>query len=211
MKMKIVIFGASGKVGQLVTAELLKRGHNVTACIYGSNPFAENEKLKIMSGDVHSLSDVEKAVNGNDVVVSTLGSWGTQTKDILSSAMTHIVPTMEKHKISRLVSLTGADARDKGDTPNLLQKCTHLLFGTLQPKIMADGEAHLQILRSSKLDWTVVRSPVMTSSGSYGDYRLRNRLPLPWAKINRLDVALAIADLAENHEFIHQSPVIYTS
>jgi len=209
--MKIVIFGASGKVGQLVTAELIKRGHSVTACVYGPNPFAHNERLTVMSGDVHKLNDIEKAIFGNQVVVSALGSWGTPTKDILSSAMTHIVPTMEKHKISRLVSLTGADARDKGDTPNFLQKCTHLLFGTLQPKIMADGETHIKILRSSKLDWTVVRSPVMTNSGSYGGYKLRNILPLPWAKINRHDVALAIADLAENHEFIHQSPVIYTS
>ncbi len=207
--MKIVLFGASGKVGQLLTTELINRGHKVTAFIYGSSPFDENQNLTIITGDVHNLENVEEAILGNDAVVSTLGSWGTKSKDILSSAMTNIVPAMEKQKIKRIITLTGADARDTGDEPNFIQVFTHWFFGLIQPKIMSDGEVHIKTLRDSSLDWTVVRSPVMSNKGKYGSYKLKLQLPMPWNTINRKDVVSAMADQIENQDFIKQSPVIY--
>ena len=43
--MKVVVFGASGKVGQKVVAELLSRGHEVRAFIHGMSPFDSQANL----------------------------------------------------------------------------------------------------------------------------------------------------------------------
>lgn len=206
--MKVIIFGASGNIGSRLTREMLARGHTVTAFIYGPSPFKKRERLHVIQGDVHSAEDVDKAVRGQDVVLSALGSWGTPSKDILSSAMTHVIPAMRKYKIKRIVSLTGADARDLGDKPNLLQKFTHTLFGTIAAPIMRDGEEHIRLLRKSGLDWTVVRSPVMSNRGRSGSFRLSVRLPMPWSAIHRNDVVMAMIGLAESRDYVKQSPVI---
>ncbi len=207
--MKVVIFGASGQVGLRLTSEMLKRGHHVTAFIYGPNPFGEIKNLRVVRGDIHNADDVDLALAGHDAVLSALGSWGTKSKDILSTAMQHIVPAMQKHGITRIVSLTGADARDLGDKPNVFQKFTRTLFSTIADKVMADGEEHIKTLRNSNLDWTVVRSPVMSNRGHMGSYKLKLSLPMPWATINRSDVVTAMADLVESREFNKQSPIIY--
>lgn len=208
--MNIIVFGASGKVGSLVVKELLKRGHNVTGFVYGKNPFKDEKNLKIISGDIKSADDVMQAVKGQDAVISTLGSWGTKTKDILSSGMKNIIPAMEKNKVTRIISLTGADARDVDDNPNIINDLTHMFFGLIAGKIMKDGEDHIKQLRNSRLDWTIIRSPVMKNTGEFGNYKLSNKLPMPWQSINRKDLVLSMVDQIENTDYIKSSPVVWT-
>ena len=209
--MRITIFGASGRIGSKLVAEMLGRGHSVKAFVYGPSHFEAHDRLQVMQGDIHNAKDIDKALEDTDVVMSALGSWGTQTKDILSSAMQHIVPSMKKHKLTRIISLTGADARDSSDEPDALQRATHWLFMRIAPKIMQDGEKHIDILRASDLDWTVVRSPVMTDRGKHGSPRLDFHPPRPWAKIHRADVVTAMCDLAESREHLQATPFIHRS
>ncbi len=51
--MQVTVFGASGNVGQRVVERLLVDGHEVVAFVHSSAPFAENDKLKVVTGDVH--------------------------------------------------------------------------------------------------------------------------------------------------------------
>jgi putative NADH-flavin reductase len=207
--MQVIIFGASGKIGSRLVAEMLKRGHTVTAFVYGRSDFTTDERLRVVEGDVRSLDDVAKALHDQDAVLSCLGSWGTPTKDILTSGMQTIIPSMQRQGVRRIISLTGADARDTEDEPGLMQKFSHQLISLFAPKIVEDGEAHLRLLRASNLDWTVLRSPVMTNSGRFGGYKLRMKLPNLWATINRQDVVAAMADLVESDSFVAKAPVIY--
>jgi putative NADH-flavin reductase len=207
--MKVVIFGASGKIGRRLVAEMLVRGHLVRAFVHGENPFEEHLNLHVVMGDIHNAKDVESAILGCDAVLSALGSWGTKTQDILSTAMRSVIPAMENNNIKRVVSLTGADARDKNDRPNILQVFMHGVFGTIGGNVLKDGEEHIRILRSSSLDWTVLRSPVMTDSGKHGNFSLRLTLPYPWQTIHRTDVCTALCNLVESSEFVQQSPIIY--
>ncbi len=207
--MKVVIFGASGRIGSRLVAEMLNRGHEVTAFIYGPNQFAEEKNLKVISGDIHNADDVAEAIAGNDAVLSALGSWGTKTKDILSSGARNIVAGMQKAGIKRVVSLTGADARDLGDKPNLTQRWTHIVFTFTAGKVLRDGEEHIRTYRASDLDWTILRSPVMSDKGKKGHYKLRNVLPAPQATIHREDVTKAMADLVMTRDYVKQSPIIY--
>jgi putative NADH-flavin reductase len=194
--MRIVIFGANGRVGNLVVKEALKRGHKVSAFVHSRSSFDYNPSLKIVKGDIYNPKDVENAVKGSDAVISALGSWGTPKKDILTTGMKNIIPAMQNNKTKRIVSLTGSDALAPGDTKTLIYILSHFTLSRLAPKILKDGETHIKLLSDSDLNWTVVRSPVMNSR------------PKPWSTINRKSVALAMLDLAESNKNVKSAPHI---
>jgi putative NADH-flavin reductase len=207
--MRITIFGASGKVGRLVVEGALDAGYDVTAFAHHDPRFAEHARLKVAQGDVHSSADVAKAVKGADVVISALGSWGTGTKDIVSSGTANIIPAMEAAGARRVISLTGADARAEGDRLSLMHRLTHAAIQVTPPrKILADGERHIRRLEHSGLDWTVLRSPIMNEKGDPEGFRLGTGRPVPWATINRRSVALAMLGLIGDDNHSRQAPFI---
>ena len=77
--MNILIFGANGNIGTRVVFSLLNDGHNVKAFVHGTSQLPEHELLTTITGDVRNADDVESALSGVDVVISTLGSWGTKS------------------------------------------------------------------------------------------------------------------------------------
>lgn len=206
--MKVVVFGANGKVGRIVVSELLKRGHAVTAFVRGEYYFPKDKKLRIIEGDAYDPFSVMSAIKDNDAVVSALGSWGTKHKNVLTEGMRNIIPAMRKHGATRIVSLTGADCRAPDDKPSFVHNLIHALLSMLATKILKDGEAHLDQLIASNLDWTVIRSPVMNESGNPDLYKLSYTRPRLWRTIHRYSVAYAMADSLESKDHIKQAPFI---
>jgi len=195
----IAIFGASGRVGRLVVAEALSRGYAVTAFVHRHTHLEDDPRLTIVQGDIHSEDDIHKALAQADAIISTLGSWSTKQKDILSAGMRHIIPAAQSVGIDRIVSLTGADARADGDTLSVIHRVSHAGINLIAGNILRDGETHIKLLESSQLDWTVIRSPIMTSTDSKA-YTLTHTRPLPWNTISRQSVALAmLAELDQDH------------
>ncbi len=184
-------------------------GHDVTAFVHHESRLPGNPKLKVVQGDIHRRQDVAKAVKGADVVISALGSWGTKSKDIVSSGMANIVPAMQDNKVRRIISLTGADARAEGDSPGLVNRLSHALIKLGPPrKILADSERHIRLLEESGLDWTVVRSPIMNERGDAMRFKLSSRRPMPWATVNRRSVAAGMLRLIEDRKYSGQAPFI---
>ena len=207
-RMQITVFGASGRVGQRVIEVAQENGHSVIALVHAHNPFIESETLRVVEGNIQDESSVRTALKGSQAVISTLGSWGTINKDILSSGMEVIIPAMQASGIRRIISLTGADAQMPNEHPRILQSMSHGIFTMLAPKIMADGERHLRLLQASNLDWTCVRSPVMNNYGKV-TYVFRMKWPLPFRTINRQAVAMAMVDQLAANDCIKKAPTIF--
>ena len=202
--MNILIFGANGNVGRLVVAEALKRGHNVTAFVHGAAPDPA-ANLSVVNGDIYNRESVDAAVPGHEIIISTLGSWGTKDKNVLSTAMGKIVPAAEANGVQRIISLTGNVAGAPGDKNTLTSILSRALFNIVQPKILRDGEDHITILANSSLAWSVVRSPVMRS-GNSANYKLSSKSAS--LRVNRVAVAHAMMDLAESREWLQAAPYI---
>jgi putative NADH-flavin reductase len=203
----VTVFGANGRVGRLIVSGLLERGHTVTAFVHTAGDMKGTDQLRVLEGDIYEAESVEDAVAGADVVISALGSWGTPRKDILSTGMKHIIPAMQSHGVKRLISLTGAEARADGDHLSLIHRAAHFAASLLAGKILRDGESHIRQLEGSKLDWTVIRSPIMNESGS-SHYVLKPKRPYPWQTINRQAVADAMVQQLNDSHFSSQSPFI---
>ncbi len=208
--MQVTVFGASGKVGQLVVKQLLADGHRVVAFVHGHAPFEESDHLKIRRGDIHNAPDVKAAIVGSEIVISTLGSWGTTTKDILGSAMGTIIPAMKTQDITRIVSLTGSGAFAPQDRPSPIDKLSHTAFGLIAGSVLRDGEKHLRLLDASDLDWTVIRSPAMRSFGP-ASYHLNTKTPFALATVHRQAVVHAIVDQLTATDFLRQAPHIHSA
>ena len=204
--MKIVVFGANGHVGQLVVEELVSRGYEVRACIHGG-PRRKLDGVEYVQGDIYRKKEVADALRQAGAVISCLGSWGTQNKDILATGMTNIIPAMQDQGISRIISLTGADAHVPSEKWSVWRILTHALFGAIAGKILRDGERHVELLSSSHLHWTVLRSPVMNEKGSTS-YTLVRKYPMPWRTIHRQAVAMAMCDQLNDSSYIGQSPFL---
>lgn len=206
--MQLTVFGASGKVGREVVVRALAKGWHVVAFVHSHDPFDMADRLVVVRGDINDRLAVERALVGSGAVISALGSWGTADKNVLTEGMRTIIPAMEKQGLSRLVTLTGAGARCRGDKPNLFDRLSHAALRLAAPKILSDGEEHLRLLETSRLDWTCVRSPVMKRRGSER-YRLGGRPPSVFDRVSRAAVARCLVALAESEEFEGKAPFIY--
>lgn len=206
--MKLIVFGASGKVGHLVVDEAIRRGHQVTAIVYKKSERHFSSAVEVREVDVHNRRQVIGCIRGHDAVLSALGSWGTVTQDILSVAMASIIPAMESYNVKRIVSLTGADARVAGDRPGLSSRILRSLLVAVGPKVISDGEKHISLLQNSQLDWTVVRSPKM-KNGSPHTYQLSQKSAKAWEIVSRRTIACAMLDLIENSTHLRQAPIIH--
>jgi putative NADH-flavin reductase len=211
--MKIVVFGASGQVGRVVVGQALARGYKVVAFVHSRNPFGDEPGLEVVQGDIYRGEDVRKAIAGCDAVVSCLGSWGRKTpegnRNVLSAAMAQLIPAMREQKINRIITLTGAGASPPDKEMSAIAK---LIMKLLAPfpagKVFADGDRHMRLLMESGLDWTTIRSPVMSDNVGT-DYTLKLKSGSTFPRVGREAVAASLLDQLESAEWREKAPALY--
>jgi putative NADH-flavin reductase len=207
--MKIIVFGAGGKVGTKLVTGALHDGYDVTAFVHRTNPFSgASAHLSVITGDITDAKQVQEAVQGGDIVLSALGSWHTTSKNILTQGMESIIPAMQRANLSRLITLTGSGAFYSADTLSTFDRLNHRFFTLMAAQILEDAEQHLRLLEASNLEWTSIRSPTMLP-GSSAKYRLSSKLNSPLSTINRSAVVRCMLDQIKATDQLHAAPVIY--
>lgn len=204
--MKIVVFGSTGSVGRHIVEQALEQGHNVTAFAREPEKLElSDDKLPLMSGDVYDHFAVEKAVAGQDVVMITLGS-PKLTGDLRSAGTANIVEAMKVQGIRRLICQTTLGAGDSIDNLNFLWR--YILFGILLRFVMNDHNIQEDIVRTSGLDWTIIRPAAFTDEKGSNDYKYNfdakyKNLSL---KIPRREVAGFMLKSLEDKSYLLKSP-----
>jgi len=207
--MQITVFGATGRVGSLVVEEALRRGYTVVAFAHGKDMFSPSGKLIVVQGDIYNAREVASALRGSEAVISCLGSWGTPKRNVLTVATEALIPAMREHNITRIVTVTGSGAQSPLTKPSALHK---LFMNVIAPlpagKVFKDGEKHMKLLHNSGLEWTTLRSPVMTNGGQKG-YYLNLHGGGPLETIRREAVAGALLDQLDDDEYVGQAPILH--
>jgi putative NADH-flavin reductase len=71
--MKIVLFGATGNLGNVILDEALHRGHQVTAVVRDPSKLAtKHAALTVVQGDVAQPASYVSALPGNDAAIASL-------------------------------------------------------------------------------------------------------------------------------------------
>lgn len=163
--MKLAVFGATGGTGRQVVWQALNAGHMVRALVRSPDRAGLPDGVGLVAGDVRDAGAVGQTVDGADAVLSCLGTRLTATfahrNRIVAPGTARIVEAMRASGVRRLVTVSTYGA---GDSWPRLSLAARLVMGSLLWGELADKNAMEAVVRSSRLDWTIVR-PVNLRDG----------------------------------------------
>ena len=204
--MKIALIGATGFVGTALVAELLQRGHQVTALARNPAKLEARSNLTAKALDAYDPDAVAAAVKGHDVVVSAFNpGWDDPALyDRFMQGSQAIVGGVEQSGVKRLLVVGGAGSLfiapgvQLVDTPEFLSHVPP----NIVPGAKAARDALTAMRGNTSLDWTFLSPPAMLAPGERsGQYRVGGEELLMAgaapAGISVADLAVAIVDELE--------------
>lgn len=195
--MNLVVFGASGRTGRLVVDEALAAGHTVTAFVRDPSKLdRRHPQLKVAQGDSADAASVARAVAGADAAISALGPVKGSPKDLLVTAQRNITQALGAAGVKRYVVLTGAGVRDPQDQPKLVDHIFGFLLQATAGDVLRDSAESIALVRSTPLDWIVVRAPRLIDGAKTGNIRVGYVGAESGTQISRVDLAAFMVEQA---------------
>jgi putative NADH-flavin reductase len=215
--MNIVVFGANGPTGHLLTKQALASGHAVTAVTRHPETFPlRNTRLQVMGGDVFDLSSVEQAVAGQDAVLSTLGvPYSFKPITLYSQGMAHIVQAMNHSGVRRLVcvssSATDPQTRyhDTGGGFIFEKILKPIIINSIGRTMYADMQRMETLVRNSHLDWTIVRPSGLFETEAITRYQVAEAY-IRGRYTSRADLADCMLQQLTTDQYLHKAVAVAT-
>jgi len=200
--MKVLVIGGTRGTGREVVAAAHAAGHELTLLARNAERISlPVTGVRIVVGDAGDADDLERAVAGQDAVVWTVGVGPTRRPVHLFSRSTQfLLAAMAKHRVRRLVCVTGIGAGDsRGHGGFLYDRIIQPLF---MKTVYEDKDLQEAMLRGSDLDWTIVRPGALTNGPATGLARALTDLSgVTAGKVSRADVAAFIVENLDTGEF----------
>jgi putative NADH-flavin reductase len=175
--MKIVIFGANGPTGRLLTKQALTRGHLVTAVTRHPEDFPlKSPSLQLLHGDVYDYSSVERAVEGQDAVLSTLGvPFNKKEITVYSKGIGNIIKAMTLQDVHRLVcvSSSAVDPSHNKEGGFIFNKIIQPFILKLGRTLYEDMRRMEEVVTKSSLDWTIIRPSGLIETTEITPYQVK--------------------------------------
>jgi putative NADH-flavin reductase len=214
--MNILVFGASGAIGQAIAAELLDRGHSVTGITRSGQP-VDGLDIQVIAGDAADPAQVGRLAQGVDAVVSAVGptrgddsdrdsdgldgDGSTPEAESLLGAARGLLEGMQGSGARRLVIVGGAGSLEAAPGVRLVD--TPGFHRAWKPAALAHARALDEVYRpNTDLDWTYVSPAAVIAPGERtGHYRQGgDQLLTDEAGNSRIsipDFAIAVADVVD--------------
>lgn len=207
--MKIAVIAANGRTGRMFVAAALAAGHEVKAGVHAGNPFSPTARLTVIECDATNPEDVERLIFEQDALVSFIGHIKGSPARVQTVAITAAIAAMKKQGMLRIVSLTGTGVRFPGDRVTVLDRLLNVSIAVIDPDRVNDGIAHVEALKMSGLDWTVLRVLKLQNTKP-GRFTLSEHGPTkPY--VSREEVAAAALEVLEHNSFIQKAPILSTT
>lgn len=211
--MKIVIFGATGIVGNAVVNEALNKGHEVTVLTRNAKKVTtRHERLHIVEGNVSDKNVVRTVLNGQEAVIQTLGIGGKgdgKPTSIVSENNKIIMSEMERMNVKRLIAISVIGA---GDSliflPWIYQKIVLPLFMKWLKAIIDDKNRMESMIKESGLDWTIVRCTTVKERQATGKINATLDGKGLRFSISAADMAVFMVNQLTDCRFLKQTPTI---
>lgn len=203
--MKLIIFGSTGSIGRQLVRQGLEHGHLVTAFTRAPSKLdIWHDNLKEVRGDAMNLPSVEKAVQGQDAVLCSLGAGAKGT--VRARGTKNIIRAMEKVGIRRFVCQSSLGVGDSWGNLNLFWK--YVMFRGFLRQAYADHVSQEDHVRQSDLDWTIVRPAAFTDGARTGEYRhgFPGNDKTTKLKVSRDDVADFMLKQLTHEEYLRKTP-----
>jgi uncharacterized protein YbjT (DUF2867 family) len=190
--MKLAVFGATGGTGRALVQQALARGDEVAALARDPTRAAVlPPTARTVVGDATDAAAVEAVMDGAEAVISCLGappsgSYGVEGK-VGTYGTRRVLEVMRRLGVKRLVVVSAFGAQE-----SRVRASVHfrVLMSTSLRGIYADKDQMEPLVRSSGMDWTIVRPTNLDDGPPAGRFELDPPGPLGLkARIPREDVA----------------------
>lgn len=206
---RILLLGATGKLGQVLTRMLLEKDFAVLAFVRNPGKLhIKNDRLHIFTGELTKDADLAEALENVDAVISVLGHGFRTPYPIQEKAVMALIPQMEKKHIKRFIAITGANMHVSGDPKSHVATLTEKILGLIDPYRLGDAKKQQQLLEESDLDWTVIRTPVHSDKKGEITYTGFQQPPV-WKTVSREAVCEFIISCIDNTNWNKKSPIVY--
>ena len=210
---KVLIIGASRGIGLETVKAALLAGHNVRALARSAARIPiQNPGLDRVAGNALDSSTIRSTLDGVDVVVQTLGVDVAprsifERTTLFSQSTRIIVDAMKAAGVKRLIAVTGLGAGNSRGHGGIIYDS--VVFPLLLKRVYHDKDVQEWIIKSSGLDWTIVRPGLLTNRPATGHYRILTAAE-DWrfGTISRADVADFIVRQIDDRKLIGTTPLL---
>jgi putative NADH-flavin reductase len=194
--MRIAVFGATGGTGQELLRQALAAGHQVVALARRPEAVAaQDERLRVVEGDVLRPEDVASAVAGADAVISALGiGMHRHATTVYSAGTGNVIDAMKTAGVRRLLCVS-TSSLELPPPRRITEFAVSRMLHAILAAPYSDMALMERAVRTSGLDWTLVRAARLTNAAPTGRYRtmVDEKLPGCWS-ISRADLAGYLLD-----------------
>ena len=197
----------------MITQAAIARNHQVTAIIRNKS-HATLPRVKHLEGSPTDPQLLGEALQGIDAVVVSLNinrtsdnpfAKVTSPLTLISDSVRTLITAMEMNNVKRIITVSAAGVGDSFKNMPLVVRL--LIRHSNIWKAYEDHARQEQILRQSKLDWTIVR-PVMLNNKDTDDYKTSVGKP-SGSSISRKGVATFILDELESEKYVEDCVTLY--
>ncbi|KAF9568846.1 hypothetical protein EC968_002818 [Mortierella alpina] len=170
----LLILGANGRTGLELVRQGLERNYRVTAFVrddrvlLDDSSLRKNQNLLIVRGSPTCQMDLDRCVEGQDVVVNVIGA-RIMTGDTTVSSHSQVIlnNSMKKHGVKRLIVVTSYGCLGLRNYLISTKKLFSRMFmtGILKDKVLQEDIIQRD---SESLDWTIVR-PITLKDGDLSE------------------------------------------
>lgn len=202
--LKILVFGATGRLGRKVVEYALQEGHEIFAFVrHPAKLSLQHPHLHIIQGDAEDPETIENAIPGKDLLISCLGVSNLKPPiTLMSDAVLFMLDAMGRFQVPRILAVGGAGILQ--ETPDRF-KMESPGFPPFFKAISEDYLRVYELLKASDREWTLICPPTMPERVRTGQYRvLGDYFPEGGQQICVEDVADFILKEIQARQFIGQ-------
>lgn len=190
--MSIALIGATGFIGSRILAELVSRGHEVTAIVRNPEKVPALAGVTAVKGDIFDKDGLAKLLAGHEVAISSV--------HYLASDANALLGAVKQSGVKRYLVVGGAGSLEVAPGVKLVDTPE---FPAAYLDEARKGGAYLELLKQDKtLDWTFLSPSAIIAPGERtGRFRLGlDQLLVDGngeSRISAEDYAIALVDELE--------------
>jgi uncharacterized protein len=196
--MHVALIGASGNAGARILAELVNRGHDVSAIVRHPEKIAAGPHVTALKGDVFDKDGLAALLKGHDAVVSSV--------HFTASDAATLIDAVRASGVRRYIVVGGAGSLEVA--PGVTLVSTPEFPAPYKAEATKGGEFLDLLKKETSLEWTFISPSALFSPGERtGKFRLGKDQLLSNDKgssISFEDYAIALVDELERPAHVRQ-------
>jgi putative NADH-flavin reductase len=205
----VLIFGATGGTGRELVQQAETFGHEVTAFVRDPTKLENaSENCRVYKGNVADRASVERATASQDAAISALASATLRRRSQeLALGIHNILMALENSCVKRFIYLSADTVSEARKGLNPLRR---IVISTLLSNTAADHELDEAMIRQTRLEWIIVRPPLLTNLPHTGHYRFGEHIEPKtlFPQISRADLADFMLRQLADDTFVGRAPTV---